>query len=224
MTATIERGGTAGVADASHGISFRSRGQRLPVVFIALLIAVVSALGFGLWARSIAAREPVVVLSRPVVAGARLSADDLAVAELSASASVRGVHADDLNDLVGRVLTASLPEGALLHPDHVADAPDLPPGMSIVGVEVRPGDGPIVRLEAGLRVMVVWTPSAANADEAPRVLVPDAFIDSVSSADTDKGGRAGAHYVSMRVPLLVAPEIAAGAATDQIRLVLVSDQ
>lgn len=221
MTATLDRRDAEARAARLPTLAGRSRPPQLPVAMVALLVAAVSALGFGVWARSIAAREPVLVLARDLPAGAAIGDDDLAVAEVAADASVRAVRADAVDRVVGRIVTASLPKGALLHPDHVADAPVLAASLSVVGVKVALGEGPLTKLESGLKVMVVWTPSAASADEAPRVVLDDAVIDSVETAPTEAGGTAGVQYVALRVPTRVAPEIAAGATTNQIRLVLV---
>lgn len=227
MTATLERSTRDPAGSGARPVlPGRSRTQRVPVVVVAVLVALVAALGFGLWARNLAGREPVLVVARDLPAGARITSADLTVGHVAADAAVRAVAADALDLVIGRVVTASLPEGSLLHPDHVADAPVLEPGVSLVGVTVAAGQGPTAKLEAGLRVMVVWTPTAAMASDTARVLVPDAVIDAVSvvGRDADLAGGDGVQHVSLRVPTAVAADVVAAAATNQARLVLVGSE
>lgn len=186
------------------------RPRRPGLLALGLLLVVGSAAVTGsLLARS-GSTVPVLTLARPVAAGQRLAAADLAVARLGGS----GLHAVPENDrdrVVGMTAVASLPAGTLLTGPMVTARPVPGPGEALVGLALKAGALPGAEVAPGRNVSVLRLPAPAGAgagDPAGTVLVPSALVVSVR---TDPG--TGAVLVSLVVPADRAlPVSAAGAA------------
>lgn len=223
MTATLERPHPGEPIVARAG---RRRGApRLSLALVAVMVAALSALGFVAWARSLGARTDVIVARRDVPPGAVITRDDLEVARIAGGRELRAVPASSLRSVVGRIASGPIPHGALVNPDMVSDAPVLAPGRAVVGVAVRSGQAPLGELVPGLAVMVVRTPPSGASESDATILASSAVVQSVSRPDSrDRSAAAlgNAQYVSLEVPIDVAPDVAAASAGDRVRLVLVS--
>jgi hypothetical protein len=202
-----------------------SRSRRTPLALVALLLAIVSGLAFTLWARDLDHRISVLALTRTVEAGEKVRASDLVTVRVVLGSGTDAVAASDAGKVVGRIATTRLLPGALVVPGAVEKVATLAPGDAIVGVLVKSGESPVGQLSPGARVVVVRTAPASTIDPAPpEVLASDAsiFAVRVPGADTSTTPTSGAQLVSLRVPQETAPAIVSAAASERIRLVLIS--
>jgi hypothetical protein len=202
------------------------RQRRLSVALLAVLVAIGSALAFVVWAGALSKREPVVAAARTVNAGEVLSRSDLKTVRVAAETDVATVPGGDVRELVGKVTTTPLFKGALVSRDQVSRSAPLPSDQAIVGVLVKPGQGPLASLRVGTTVQVVQTvgQSAVSAG-APEVLADAARVFAVSTPSQGDGaaqvGVAGSLLVSLRVPKDAAAPIVSAADAERIRLVVV---
>jgi len=199
------------------------RQRRRGLALGGVLVGLASALVFATWASQLGDREPVVAVARDVNAGDVIERRDLTTVRVAAGDEVATMAGDDLEELVGKVATAPLFEGALVSRDQVSRSEPLPAGEAIVGVLLRPGQAPLAELRVGTIVRVVQTGGEGPvADDPPQVLADPARVFAISQPEgVDAGGMQGSRLVSLRVPEDAADPIVSAAAADRIRLVVV---
>ncbi len=128
--------------------------RRLPLTAVAVIVSVLGAVVFAGLLASTNDRTRALAIARPVAAGERIEAVDLAVAEVSASDALRPVPAAERASIVGRRAAAGLVPGTLLAADAVASGPVLDPGTATVGLSLKPGRFPL-GIDKGHRVLLV---------------------------------------------------------------------
>jgi SAF domain len=156
------------------------RPRRPGLLALGLLLVVGSAAVTGsLLARS-GSTVAVLALARPVAAGQRLAAADLAVARLGGS-GLHAVRDTDRGRVLGMTAVASLPAGTLLTGPMVTARPVPGPGEAVVGLALKAGALPAAEVAAGRHVSVLRLPAPAGAaaDPAGSVLAPSALVVSV---------------------------------------------
>jgi hypothetical protein len=134
--------------------------------------AVLGAWMFASLYRSADDAREVVVMAAPVERYSVIDPGDLRVARVRTDQSVVGlVDGSRLDEVVGRIASTDLPAASLLVDDHL-----LPVGHrlverdeAVVGLVLRPGDGPLSNLEAGSRVAVVVRPPPGGNGEPVEV-------------------------------------------------------
>ncbi|MGH9014017.1 MAG: SAF domain-containing protein [Acidimicrobiia bacterium] len=205
-------------------VPVRRRRQR-GLAVLAVLAAVAAALIFAVWARGLGGRTDVLAAARTVDAGEVIADADLRVVRVAVDDDVATIPAEDRAEVVGKVAAITLFGGGLIQRDQVSSSVPLGRGEAIVGVLVKPGQGPLASLRVGTTVQVVETPPGSQAAPGtpPAVLAEEATVFAVAkpTEDANAAGVAGSLLVSLRVPKDVAPAVVAAAEDERVRLVLV---
>ncbi|HWD05818.1 MAG TPA: SAF domain-containing protein [Amycolatopsis sp.] len=136
------------------------RRRRWWLLGVAVVLAAVAAFGNYALIAGQDARIDVVVLTRDVGWGQRISDGDLGVAKAVPDQGGSSIPARDLAGVVGQVARSSLPAGTVLAPGQVSAQPVPGPGERLVGLAVKPGHLPARGLLRGDLVQV--SPVAAG--------------------------------------------------------------
>ncbi|WP_162802091.1 SAF domain-containing protein [Ornithinimicrobium murale] len=164
---------------------------------------------------------PVLVLSQSVLAGDTLSKDQLRAAPLSSSDSLDAIPVDQVDGYVGKLLTGSLPEGALLTPSMLTDAVDIPDGTALVGVPLSSSQMPSLALHPGDRVTVVMGASPGNGGAGTELgLTTPGRTWPAQIVAIGPLRESGLVTVDLAVPDESATDLAAAAATGNVSVVL----
>lgn len=193
------------------------RKAQVPQLLVAVfLVAVGALLAVVLFSRA-AAREPVLALTHPVERGQVVTADDLMVVYVASDDPIVTLGSEELSRVVGLTAVADLQAGTILTFADFVSGNKLAAGEAVVGLALSPGEYPIPNLAPGDEVDVVVTDPA---DGVARVIASAVVFDIVEL------GTQGERFVSLQVSDSVSAEVAAAAAADRVRLVLVagSDQ
>lgn len=199
-------------------------GRRPRTSWIALGLLVL--VGFGLFGAitvaKVAGREPVLALAQSIQRGEQLTAAHLAVVNVGTDDAVALVAASDRDDLLGLTATAGLEAGTLVTRSQFAEGPTVAAGFSVVGLALEPGEYPTATLRPGDLIVVVRTPATTpleREDNEPVVLVEAAEVFAIETLSET----AHTVMVSIVVPEDAVADIAAAAASDRVRLALVSE-
>ncbi|MGH2730226.1 MAG: Flp pilus assembly protein CpaB [Actinomycetota bacterium] len=160
----------------------RTRRVDLRVV-VGLLLFIVGILATSGLVRQAKERTPVLVATRPLEAGETLGPEDLRVAELGLGSGVATVAANELDTVIGRVLTAPLEAGQVLAPGAAASGPSLAAGQVAVSVAVAPAHAAGGSLRAGDRVMLLGTTEPDRPTARTTVLLSEVEVIAVGQED-----------------------------------------
>ncbi|NKQ54538.1 hypothetical protein HFP15_16785 [Amycolatopsis sp. K13G38] len=148
-------GGSADVELPNDGDGPRvPRRRRWWLLGVAFVLAAVVAFGNYALIAGQDARIDVVVLTRDVGWGQRISDGDLGVAKAVPDQGVSSIPARDRAGVVGQVTRSALPAGTVLAPGQVSAQPVPGPGERLVGLAVKPGHLPARGLSPGDLVQV----------------------------------------------------------------------
>jgi len=213
---TRPNGKAAGNGTAPPGMRLvPPRQRKASWVALGVLLIAVAALAFGTWSAQLGHRVSVLVAARDIPAGSTVSRADLATARIAVDGRVRYIASSNAKGALGQVAAVTIPKGALLHPDEMADGPTLPAGEAVVGAALAPGAVPAT-LHVGDRVHVVATSTPNHtSDERTGVLAT-----AVVYALRDLDDAARTTVVSLRVPASAAAVVADAAGAGRVRLVL----
>jgi Flp pilus assembly protein CpaB len=177
-------------------------------------LALLGGLLFAALYVSAGSRDEVVVAARDLRPYERIDRDDLRIERVAAEPDVAVIAGDDLDELVGRVVTSGVPEGAVLASDHVFEegADVVGPGEGIAGVELSLDEAPR-RLVPGDSVVVAIAPDPGSG-EAEREVEGWLLAVGERSDDTARID------VSVVVPRSEAGNVSVAAAGDRVSLVL----
>ena len=163
----------------------------------------------------------VVMVTRPVPAGAVITAADLGTASITVGSSVHVVPAAQLGQEDGQIAAATLQPGTLLAPSDVTTAQPPAAGQALVPASVKPTLLPASGLPPGSQVLVVPTPgdqgqSGSGAGAAALTAPVPAVVEAVSAApDSD-----GLDVVDLLVRAASAAAVAEQVSTGQFALVV----
>jgi len=119
------------------------------------VLVVACVFGFLAAASAVTGRHAeVLVLARPVPAGAALSAADLTVTDLPQASGVATIPASEEAQLTGRTVAVPLTAGTLLTPADLGPPAFPPSGRAIVALPLNPGAYP-PDLQPGARVAIL---------------------------------------------------------------------
>ena len=152
-------------------------------VVVGLLLFIVGILATSGLVRQAKERTPVLVATRPLDAGETLGPEDLRVAELGLGAGVATVSANELDTVIGRVLTAPLEAGQVLAPGAAASGPSLTAGQVALSVAVAPAHAAGGNLRAGDRVMLLGTTEPDRPTARTTVLLSEVVVIAVGQED-----------------------------------------
>lgn len=152
-------------------------------VVVGLLLFILGILATSGLVRQAKERTPVLVATRQLEAGETLGSGDLRVAELGLESGVATVPANELDAVVGRVLTAPLEAGQVLAPDAATSGPSLADGQVAVSVAVAPSHAAGGSLRAGDRVMLLGTTEPNRLTARTTVLLSEVELIAVGQED-----------------------------------------
>lgn len=193
-----------------EGVQLRPR--RSPrLVALGVLFVVLGALGAAALYSASVDQRTAVVMAADVVRGEQITAEHLGVVSVPSGFQVDVTDGEALSELVGRTARTDLPKGSFPTGNHLGEDP-LPPGHSLVGLQLGPGRMPGSELVPGTPVQLV---SLAEGDES----VTDAVV-AESPVVTDDGT---GFVLDVLVPEDAAHSVARLAATQQLALVAVGE-
>lgn len=222
MSTTLTPGRVSGNGSSSHaaGIMPGKRRQRsLPLAAVAvacMLAAIVAFVGVQLAATD---RQPVLAVARPVQAGATITAEDLAVAQVAEDPALKPIPLSSKASVVGQTAAEDLAPGALLTQASLGGASTIGDGEALVGVEVPPAAAPVDAISAGDRVQVIAVDKSADgkAQGLGQVLAEGRVIRVSASRTTGSA----ATSVSVAVPADKAPAVAGASVAQRAALVVI---
>jgi pilus assembly protein CpaB len=216
------------------------RTRHIVVVAIAVLTAGLASFGVYRAITNLPVREVevasryIVVATRELPPGVRISKDDVRLAAWPDSSPVAGSH-NDIDDVVNRALLATVVENEPLLDSKLAsrDAgaglpPAIPPGMRAIGVKVNEVIGVAGFLDPGTRVDLVVTIRNENETTSRTVVSNVQVLTSGTRGEQEKARTARSSLLASPsnavVTLLVSPQdaerIALAQVEGQIMLVL----
>jgi hypothetical protein len=185
-------GSTRGLANPAGRLRSLPRRRRPMVLALAVAMAgtgvVVSA---AIYQRA-DHQVPVVMVTRPVSAGAVVTASDLGTTTVTAGSGITVVPASQLGHVTGEVAAVALQPATLLSPSDLTTSHPPRPGQELLAAPVRPADLPVSGLAPGDHVLVVATPGvqgqAGAAAGAPSLALPaGAVVEAVMSVPDSDG-------------------------------------
>lgn len=169
-TATL-RGASAGpwVADGKKPAS-RLRGaprrRSIPHLMLGVLLVLACAGAFLVVSLNSGTRQPVLALARPVSVGQALTPQDLKQVNVAVDPDVSIVDVSQAASVVGKTMSTSLSEGALLTLDAVSGVGIPAEGEAIAALSLNAGQFP-PEVSPGTHVSVVFAPEASTAVSRP---------------------------------------------------------
>jgi hypothetical protein len=187
---------------------------------LAVLLIVVGALTAGYVAQRIGTTHNYLAVARPIGAGQEITSSDLIVVRVNSAIGLKPVPAGRADEVVGKHALMALVPGSLITMDQVTDNPVPKPGYQIIGLKLKEGLVPQVRLDVGDTVILVALPenSAPTPDVPVDLTPPRTFAGTV--VDVKPGHTEGDTLVNVEVTTADAPAAAALAADDRIALLL----
>jgi hypothetical protein len=188
------------------------------------LLVLLCGTGVAVYASNAGHRHSVLVVVRPVSAGATIRPGDLGEARISADPQVHTVAAAGRSRIIGRTAAVNLVPGTLLTFGELSNGPVVGSGSGVVGLALKPG-----RLPSGLksldRVSLIETvggtssvssgSTLGSSTGSGSVLASEATVSSVAPSPDGQST-----VVSVVVATDQAPAIAAAAARDEVTVVL----
>jgi hypothetical protein len=255
MTATLDRGPAAAASSRRSSRAIRlpapPSGKRPLMAAASALVVFASVAAFSGIYSSAGHQSAVLIVTRTIEQGQRITSADLGQASVSISTGVDPILVANASELSGKRASVTIPAGSLLTLGDVTGSPVVPPGDAVVGLALKAEQLPSTGLVAGEQVMVVQTASpgapltsvvdpsgtAATASGASGddptgsdggdvgstgVLVSQATVfDVEASQPSDASG--GATLISVAVASTLGAVVATAAAADQISVVLLPD-
>lgn len=194
------------------------RAWNVPWIVLGVLLVAGSALTFAVLGGSSGNGTRALALAADIAAGEVLTEDLLTTVDVDTTGGVTILRAEYLDRVVGRTAVIGLPAGTLVTEDLFSDSSALAQNEALVGVPLQASALPVAGLRSGDAVMVVRTPSPSDPSDAVTPAVWRATVFGVASAASPSGD---VKVVTLKVDPRDAPGIAAAAATDRVRLILV---
>ncbi|MFJ9695229.1 SAF domain-containing protein [Kitasatospora sp. NPDC101183] len=218
-------GGRRGrAAPHAPGRAMGARRRRPAVLAMAVALIAAGGLGGAALYNSTGQRVAVLALARDVPWGQVITEDDLVVARIAGDPALHPLSAQDRARVVGMRAATDLKRGAMLTGADVAQGLSVQPGQIVVGVSAKRSQLPAGRLQAGMQVVVVYTPDGGRADSLPATVITVGRVDTDGSQVIDvavgaaDGPRLAQWVAAGRLQVLLAPRAAsaagAGAAGD----------
>jgi hypothetical protein len=188
-------------------VALPTRERKPGLIAVAVLLVVGMALVGVVLVNRAAAKADVLIVHQSVSAGHVIEADDLGSVQLSGG--IRAIAASNLHTVVGQVAAVDLVPGQVVNRDMLTAESVPPPGKSMIGLSLAPGQLPGDGIAPGDAVQLVAVPSKSDADspllDRPEVLGSAATV-YAARPDTTTGG-------NMLVTVIVPSDEAARLAT-----------
>jgi hypothetical protein len=197
---------TAGQRPSAAPARAPQRRKRRPAV-LALGVALVAAGGLGGAALYLTTgqRVPVLALAHDVPAGQPLTAADLTQVRISLDPALHPLSAD--SRVLNMRATTDLKAGQLLTAADLTNDPLVLAGQEVLGVSAKPSQLPASGLQAGVWVVLLYTPSAQGTGAGTGA---ESLPSPGASASGGSGGAALLQSVTVRVVGVGAPSQADG--------------
>ncbi|MER5382360.1 SAF domain-containing protein [Streptomyces sp. NPDC002688] len=189
---------------------------------IALSLGLIAAGGAGVAVLllQVGHRTEVVTVVRDVQVGQVLTEQDLGKASIALDPAVKAVHADDLDQVVGKRAAVELRPGSLLAPSQVTKDSLVKAGEQLVPIGLKPEQIPATVLVPGQKVQLVHVPAQGEtgtdkASESRPQTLPGRVV-NVSSAAPGTG----VVVVDVATSTDGGPTVAAWVSAGTLRLVL----
>jgi hypothetical protein len=188
----------------------------LPWTALAVLLVVGGALAAVVMAGNLGDRTAVLAAARDIDAGERIDAAAVRVVDVAVPEGVAVVAEPDRGLVVGRVASAPIPAGTLLHADMASGGPAVAEGEVVVGALLNPGELPLADLRPGSRVALVVVPGDGGG--------PARELGEATVFAAVAGPQAGSRLVSLAVEEGLAAEVSTAAAGQRLRLHLLPER
>ncbi|MFE7758387.1 SAF domain-containing protein [Streptomyces sp. NPDC057429] len=200
----------------------KQRRRRPGLIALSVALIAVGGLSGAVLYSASGQRTPVLVVTRDVPVGTKLTKADLAEASVALAPAVKSVKASKAAGLLGQRAAVDLRAGSLLTPAQVTDKSLVGPGQQLVGVSLKPSQIPATRLSPGQKVLVVSTPDAdamETAKESGLEAKPQTVAASVVAVGSPAVGT-GNVVVDVAVPVKDGPALAARVATGNVAVIV----
>lgn len=186
---------------------------------LCVLLAIVGALIVVVAVSRASDRVSVLVVSRDVAAGDRLTGADVRTASVSEDPAVETVNSSERASVVGKRAAVDMRKGSLVSDAQLTPGGGLGDDQQLVGVEVKRGQAPRSALGSGDEVLAVTIP--AQGEDVSSGAASKAEPESVSATVVSVGppDASGAVTVNLAVDPAEGPAVAARAAAKQLALV-----
>lgn len=196
-------------------VSSASARRSYPLVGAGLLAALLGALLFATMSAGSDHRQSVLVVRRPVAAGAVVSAADLATVKMTPAKGVAFIAAADEGKVVGRPAAMALVPGSLLVAAELGSPTGLGDSEAAVGLLLEPGHYP-PGLLAGDHVAVVSAPTGPVPASSDSIRLGIGVVEDITPAPAN-----GGVLSRVRLDAGVSDRIAAEAAARRVALVAI---
>ncbi|MGN6681691.1 MAG: SAF domain-containing protein [Streptosporangiaceae bacterium] len=204
----------------SH-LAARHRRFVTPWRLAALVVAILVAAGTYALGRYVIAPKPprdvrLVITTKPLPAGKKLTGQDLGLVTVRRSSAPDGaLRAAAAANLIGKVATQRIPAGSLIRSGMLSAGGGMPDSMhALVGLALKPGQLPVGGLAVGQRVKIVFLPVRMQGAPPPPAKRTDATIWELLPPDSS-----GAVQATVLVNYAVASTLAFYAASGAVSLV-----
>ncbi|GIG21154.1 hypothetical protein Cch01nite_18780 [Cellulomonas chitinilytica] len=197
------------------------KGRRRWGLFSAMVLVVcLGALG-NVWLHaSTSTAQPVVAARSTIERGTLIGRDQLMTVRIDKDLALRTVPGAGLDSLVGQRASLDVAAGSLITAESVT-AENIPSeGHSLVGVAVSTGMLPGVELVSGDEVQVVTTQDPLTATDGAAATPVTTRAVVVSEQTGVQGSNGTQTVVTVQVPTVDAPQLAAASATGTVAIVL----
>lgn len=164
---------------------------------------------------------PVVIVVKPVPAGAAIGAADLATTRVNVGSGVQVIPATQLGQVSGEIAAVALRPGTLLAPTELTSLQPPAAGQELVAAPVKPYALPASGLQPGDHVLITATPGdqgqSGSSAGAPALGTP---VPGVVAAVTDAPDQDGFDVVDLLVSDANGVRVASQVSTGQFALVL----
>lgn len=156
------------------------KGRRQPaLVALGICLIGISATGFVFWSHQSSSKSEVLVLTKDVGYGEKITADDLKTVDITLAPGVNAVGAAYEQTVLSQVATGQLHAGSILTAADISATPPVPANMDVVGVTLKPDDMPD-GLTAGRQVELVafkgWKLPPATLAELSKLQAPPDWV------------------------------------------------
>ncbi|MFD9540869.1 SAF domain-containing protein [Streptomyces sp. NPDC060022] len=200
----------------------KQRRRRPGLIALSVALIAVGGLSGAVLYSTSGQRTPVLVVTRDIPVGTKLTKEDLGEASVALDPAVKSVKASHASELVGQRAAVDLRAGSLLTPAQVTDKSLVGPGQQLVGVSLKPSQIPATRLSPGQKVLIVSTPdadAAAAQQETGLERKPKTLAASVVAVGAPATGT-GNVVVDVAVPVKDGPALAAQVATGNVAVIV----
>lgn len=204
------------VREASAPRRWTPKGLALAVILIVLggLVVMIGLQHF-------AQRDSVLVVSKSVPVGSRITSADLTIAKITTDAAIKPVSSGDRDQVVGKYALVDLAAGSTLTRSEVGAGDGFTSGQVLVPLPLKQGQMPARGLSPGQHVTIVSAPSGDGASSVGGSSTPSATSTNATVAEVGAtDASSGITVVDVRVPTASSVALAQLAATGNATVLL----